>query len=196
VKDDPAEEDPKGPAAEARICTRSDVAAQYEQHHKKLREVAERFFEGKRPDAAENAVMDVFLRLSKLAGEGETADQGDGWAPYLRRAVRNSCIDIVRKEKKERERFPEGDPKHQRIIDADPLGDAVVADRQARQRIARLKPALANLDENELAIIRHKFWDEWTDRKIGDALGTSGQAVGQRLKTILKRLHEEVTKGE
>jgi len=150
------EEDPQGPAADARICTPSDVAAQYTQHHEDLHKVAKRFFEGKRPDVAENAVMDVFLRLSKLAEQQKLTDKGEGWGPYLRRAVRNSCTDIVRKEKKERERFPEGDPEQPPTIDADPLGDAVVANVQARRNIARLRPALAKLTENELAIIRHK----------------------------------------
>ena len=95
-----AEEDPEGPAADARICTRSDVAAQYARHHEVLDRVAKRYFSGKHDDLAENAVMNVFLRLSKQADAGKLRDKGEDWGPYLRRAVRNSCTDVARKEVK------------------------------------------------------------------------------------------------
>lgn len=189
-------EDPRGPVAGARICTPSDVAAQYGRHHKSLEKVANRFFEGKRKDVAENAVMDVFLRLTENAKAGKLTGKGEDWGPYLRQAVRNSCTDIVRQEKRERERFPEGDPELERIVAFDPLGDAVAEDDLTRRRTAGLKPALATLDDTERAIIWHTFWDGWTDKRIGDSLGTSGQAVGQRKKTILQKLHKEVTKDE
>ena len=196
MTDDQREEEPRGPAVGARICTTSDVAAQYARHHESLARVATRFFEGKRRDAAENAVMDVILRLTESAEAGQLTDKGEDWGPYLRQAVRNSCIDIVRRERKELERFPEGDPEHERILDLDPLGDAVAEQDLTRRRIARLKPALATLDETELAIIWHTFWNGATDKQIGDRLGTSGQAVGQRKRTILKKLLKEVTRDE
>jgi RNA polymerase sigma factor (sigma-70 family) len=196
VSSEPTEADPEGPDADARICTASDVAAQYKQHHESLRQFANRFFDGKRPDAAEDAVMAVFAHLVKLAGKQKLTDKGERWGAYLRGAVRRSCINIVRAETRDRERFPAGDPEQERIIDVDPLGDGVVADDQARRRLARLDGALATLEESQLAIVKHAFWDGWTNKKIGDTLGTSGQAVGQRLKTVLKRLHEEVTRDE
>ena len=70
----------------------------------------------------------------------------------------------------------------------------MVTDLQERRHLTKLKPALAKLDEKELLIIKLKFWDEWTNKQIGEAVGTSGQAVGERLKTILKKLRKEVTK--
>lgn len=190
------DEDPLGPAAAGRTCTREDVAAQYAQHHGSLKRVAERFFEGRRKDAAQNAVMIVIVRLIESAVAGTLTNKGDDWGPYLRQAVRNSCIDIVRQEKKERERFPDGDPELERIVDLDPLGDALADVDLSGRRAARLKSALARLDAAEHAIIWHTFWDGWTDRQIGHSLGTSGQAVGQRKKTILKKLLKEVTKDE
>jgi len=190
-----AEEDPEGPAADARICTLSDVAAQYARHHEDLARVAKRYFSSRHDDLAENAVMNVFLRLSKQADAGKLRDKGEDWGPYLRRAVRNSCTDVARKEVKNRDlREPSTDAD--RSTDADPLGDAVVTDLQERRHLTKLKPALAKLDEKELLIIKLKFWDEWTNKQIGEAVGTSGQAVGERLKTILKKLRKEVTKDE
>lgn len=196
MRHDQAEGDPRGPATGARICTPSDVAAQYGRHHQTLGRVADWFFEGQRKDAAENAVMDVFRRLTESAMAGQLTDKGEDWGPYLRRAIRNACTDIVRQEKKERERFPKGDPEFEQIVDLDPLGDAVAENDLDMRRTARLKPALAALDDTERAIIRHTFWGGWSDRQIGDSLGTSGQAVGQRKKTILKKLLKEVTKDD
>lgn len=188
-----AEEDPEGPAADARICTRSDVAAQYARYHEDLHRVAKRYFSGKHNDLAENAVMDVFLRLSKQADAMKLRDKGEDWLPYLRRAVRNSCTDVARKEKRQRD-LREGPTDTERSTDADPLGDAVVTDLDERRHLTRLKPALGKLDEKEFLIVKHKFWDEWTNKQIGETVGTTGQAVGERLKTILNKLRKEVTK--
>jgi len=35
-----------------------------------------------------------------------------------------------------------------------------------------------------------------TKKQIGEELGITGQAVGDQLKTIIKKCHEEVTKDE
>jgi RNA polymerase sigma factor (sigma-70 family) len=185
-----------GPEAEARLCTDSDVAAQYAQHHVGLRRVAMRVFDGKRPDAADQAVMEVFTKLLDLVRKGRLTDRGDSWGPYLRRAVHNSCISIIRKEKRDREHFPEGDPETERPIDLDPLGDALAHDDETRRRRERLTIAFAALSDRQTTIIVHAFWDEWSNKQIGEALGISGQAVGQQLKTILKKLHEGVTRDE
>jgi RNA polymerase sigma factor (sigma-70 family) len=196
VTSERCDEDQPGPAAAARTCTRSDVAAQYARHHESLKRVTKRFFDSTREDAAQNAVMSVIVRLLDSAEAGTLTDKGDDWGPYLRRAVHNSCIDILRQEKKERERFPRGDPDLERIVDLDPLGDALADVDLSARREGRLKFALGTLDDTEHAIIWRTFWDGWTDRQIGASLGTSGQAVGQRKKTILKKLLKEVTKDE
>lgn len=196
MSSEPTETDPQGPDTDARLCTPSDVAAQYERHQKMLHEVAGRFFNGKRPDAAQDAVMYVFTHLVEVALNGRLTDKGDRWRPYLWSAVQRNCIDIVRRETKDRERFPAGDPRRERITDVDPIGDGLAADDQARRQMARLGDALATLDEDQLTIIKNAFWDGWTNRKIGQSLGISGQAVGQRLKTVIKKLHEEVTRDD
>jgi RNA polymerase sigma factor (sigma-70 family) len=192
----PAEADSESPDALARICTASDVAAQYQQHHQSLRHVAQRFFDGRRPEDADDAVMAVIVHLLKLADDQKLTDKGESWGAYLRRAVRHSCVDIIRAETRNQKRSRAEQLEQGRVVDADPLGDGVVADDQARRRRARLVGALATLDEDQLAIVKHAFWDGWSHKRIGEALGTTGQAVGQRLKTVLKKLHEEVTRDE
>lgn len=190
-----AGEDAHGPGADARICTQSDVAVQFEQHHERLRKAAERFFEGRRPDLVDEAIGIVFAHLMDLVEKEEVIDKGDRWGGYLRRAVLNCCVDLVRREIRFRNRFPEGDPETPRIIDHDPLGDEVADADLMRERQARLNAVVANLSERQITIIRHKM-NGWTNKQIGEELGISSQAVGEQLRNALKWLHEEVTTDE
>lgn len=194
VSDEPLETGTDGPSPAARLCTKSDLAAQYARHHERLHQFAGSFFRGRRPEAAEDAVMLVFTHLMDLAEKGELTDKGATWEPYLRRAIRNRCIDIIREEKRTREHFPPGDESKQRVVTLDPLGDAVSERDEAACRLNRLRVALAGLSDRHAVIIKLKFWDLLTDKQIGETLGISGQAVGQQLRTALKRLNEEVTK--
>lgn len=196
MNDERAAPSARGTAEPARLCTQSDVAAQYAQHHARLRQVAGGVFGGQHPETADEAIMFVFTRLLDLVEEGRLTDKGDMWGPYLRQAVRNRCIDLLREEIRERRRFPKGDPDRPQVVDPDPLGDAVADSDETRRRLARLPRGVASLSDRHAAIIKHKFWDLWSDKKIGETLGITGQAVGQQLRTALKRLHEEVTKDE
>lgn len=183
------------PGEDARVCTPSDLAAQYQQHHESLRRAANRFFDGKRPDLADEAMGLLFAHLLELVQERKVTDRGEGWPAYLRRAILNRCVDLVRSEKKTRDRFPPGDPEEPRIIDHDPLGDYVAAADLARRRQERLNTAVENLTERQVTIVRHVLNGE-TNKQIGEKLGITGQGVGEQLKTIIKKCHEEVTKDE
>lgn len=195
MNDDTTETGPQGPGADARICTQSDVAAQYQRNHQWLRDVAERFFDGNRPDMADEAIGLVFAHLLELVEEEKLTDRGEGWHGYLRKAVLNRCVDLVRAEKKTRERFPAGNPEEPRIIDHDPLGDFAAAEDLTRRRQAKLNTAVANLTDRQITIVRGVLNGE-TNKKIGEELGITGQGVGDQLKTIIKKCHEEVTKYE
>ncbi|WP_228941539.1 sigma-70 family RNA polymerase sigma factor [Nocardioides sp. Leaf374] len=187
--------DSDDPGKDARVCTPSDVAAQYRQHHDWLRKVANRFFDGKRPDLADEAIGLLFAHLLELVEEQKLTDLGEGWRGYLRRAVLNRCVDLVRTEKKTRERFPPGDPEAPRIIDRDPLGDYAAAEDLAHRRQEKLNTAVESLTGRQVTIVRHVLKGE-TNKQIGEELGISGQAVGAQLKTIIKKCHEEVTEDE
>jgi RNA polymerase sigma factor (sigma-70 family) len=195
VKDGTTETDSQGPGADARICTQSDVAAQYQRNQQWLRDVAERFFAGNRPDMADEAIGLVFAHLLELVEEEKLTDRGEGWRGYLRKAGLNRCVDLVRAEKKTRERFPPGNPEEPRIIDRDSLGDIAAAEDLARRRQAKLNIAVANLTDRQITIVRGVLNGK-TNKKIGEELGITGQGVGDQLKTIIKKCHEEVTKDE
>lgn len=195
MNDDQTDTDPKGPAADARICTQSDIAVQYKLNHEWLRRVAERFFDGKRPDLADEAIGLVFAHLLELVEENKLTNKGEGWRGYLRKAVLNRCVDLVRAEKKARERFPAGDSEESQFIDHDPVGDYAAAEDLARRRQPRLNAAVAKLTDRQVMIVRYVL-NGYTNKQVGEELGISGQAVGDQLKTIIKRFQEEVTKDE
>ena len=190
-----ADDDPDDQGEDARVCTSSDVAVQYKQNHKWLRSVAERFFDGKRPDMADEAIALVFAHLLELVEDEKLTDRGEDWRGYLRKAVLNRCVDLVRAEKKTRARFPAGNPEEPRIIDPDPLGDYAAAEDLARRRQEKLNAAVEKLTDRQVTIVRGVLNGQ-TNKQIGEDLGITGQGVGDQLKTIIKRCHEEVTKDE
>ena len=190
-----ADDDPDDRGEAPRVCTPSDVALQYKHNHEWLRSVAERFFDGKRHEMADEAVALVFAHLLELVKDERFTDRGEGWRSYLRKAVLNRCVDLVRAEKKARERFPAGNPEEPRIINHDPLGDYAAGEDLARRRQEKLNSAVENLTDRQIAIVRGVL-NGRTNKQIGEELGITGQGVGDQLKTIIKKCHEEVTKDE
>jgi RNA polymerase sigma factor (sigma-70 family) len=195
VTDNLAEEDLQGPSADARICTQSDVGAQYKKYHQWLRDTAGRRFPSQSEDLINDAVSIVFVRLLAQADEGVLTDKGENWRPYLRRTVLNQCVDLIRKDMTFRNTASTEDPRAPRHIDRDPLGDQVADDDLVRRRQPKLNDAVANLSQRQVTLLEHVF-DGQTNKQIGEALGISGQAIGQQLKTITSRIGEEVTKDE
>jgi RNA polymerase sigma factor (sigma-70 family) len=179
----------------ARTCTRSDVAAQYAKYHQWLRDTAGRRFPSQSADLINDAVSISFMHLLDQADKGELTDKGENWGPYLRRMVLNKCVDLIRSDMTFRKTASREDPESPRHVDPDPLGDEVANDDLVRRRQAKLNKAVANLNQRQTAILTHLL-DGWTNKQIGEALGITGQAVGQQLKTLINHLREEVTKDE
>lgn len=195
MTDNLAEEDPQGPGADARICTQSDVAAQYAKHHRWLRDTAGRRFPSQSADLINDAVSIVFVRLLNQADKGELNDKGEGWGPYLHRMVLNQCVDLIRQEVTFQNTASSEDPERPRHVNHDPLGDEVANDDLVRRQQSKLDDAVANLAERHVTILE-RVLDGQTNKQIGEALGISGQAVGQQLKTITSKMREEVTDDE
>lgn len=194
MTEDLAEGDGQGPLV-ARSCTQSDVAAQYAKYHQWLRDAACRRFPSQSDDLINDAVSITFIHLLDQADKGELTDKGESWRPYLRRMVLNKCVDLIRRDIAFRKTASGEDPESPRHIDPDPLGDEVANEDHVRRRQTKLNEAVANLSQRQATILTYVL-DGWTNKQIGEALGISGQAVGQQLKTILNHLREEVTNNE
>ena len=177
------------------IPTQRDVAALYDEHHGAMRRVASRFFDGKRPQDADDAVMAVVVRLMEMKADGRLIEQGEHWRPYLLRAAHNACVSITRRDSPLVPPEPDGTPREP-ITDWDPLGNGFVDQAQHQELLAKLQRALSTLTDKQRSIIRHKIWDNWTNERIGRTLGVSGQAVSQQYKTALGHLRKEVERNE
>lgn len=195
MTDNLADEDLEGPGTDARICTQSEVGAQYQKYHQWLRDTAGRFFRSQSEDLVNDAVGIVFVRLLAQADEGVLTDKGETWGPYLRRMVLNQCVDLIRQDVTFRNLASRDDPENPRHIDRDPIGDQVANDDLVLRRQPEINDAVANLSQRQITLLE-RVLDGQTNRQIGEALGISGQAVGQQLKTITSRISEEVTKDE
>jgi RNA polymerase sigma-B factor len=67
------------------------------------------------------------------------------------------------------------------------------ADEYATAEAAMIvRPALEELDEHDRAIIRMRFWDDMTQKEIGDRIGVTQMQVSRRISRIVEALREVV----
>ncbi|MFE2755357.1 RNA polymerase sigma factor [Actinosynnema sp. NPDC059335] len=175
--------------------TRVDVPALYQRYHAVLHAYATRFLPSDRHADANDAMMTVFKRLVDMKAEGRLQEQPN-WEAYLKLAVKNACLDILRTDRDHEELDPE-DPWIHREAPADPTGDTVV-DAVSRQEELRLaNAAFEVLDATDVRlrpIVIGKLIEERTNRDIGAQLDLTGQRVGQLYEKALTLLQEEVNR--
>jgi RNA polymerase sigma factor (sigma-70 family) len=172
-------------------ATRVDVAALYQQHHRRLRKHARQRLPNHLDHEADTALMTVFTKLLDMTIDGRLTEP-DNWEAYLVRAVTNACHDIVKSTSKNDEEIDEDDPRIHRDTPTDPTGDTAAdrADRAGRTRLA--KAALDTLEPRLRTIAFGILGHERSNRDLGIELGLTGQRVGQLCKTALQQLRDEV----
>lgn len=109
----------------------------YEAHHSQVLRVCRRFF--RRPEDAEDAAAEVFLKLHTVL---EKKDEAHPFRPWVCQVAGRHCIDTLRRRKREREAIVEGSDL---TIFADrstpsPLSQVLLkeSDRQLREELNRL----------------------------------------------------------
>lgn len=127
---------------------------------------------------AEEVVQESFVRLHERDG---SIAQPRAW---LYRCVKNLCLNHHRKAWRE-ESYEEGV--------AEAVGDAKSEPDQAldrREQLAVLRCGLAGLPEQDLELVRRKYFERETYEEIGKATGMKSGTVGYRLHSALKQLAE------
>jgi RNA polymerase sigma factor (sigma-70 family) len=138
------------------------------------------------PQAAEDLVQDIYLRLSGLDQPTEIQNP----IGYLYRLGSNLMLDRLRGER--RAAFRDGawlESQSTRIgaheVSADPSPEAAVA---ARQRLALLTEALSELGPQTRKVFRmHKF-EGLSHPEVAAAIGISRSAVEKHMMAALKHL--------
>jgi RNA polymerase sigma factor (sigma-70 family) len=136
--------------------------------------------------AAEDLVQDIYVRLSGLEVSGEIQSP----MAYLYRLGSNLMLDRLRGERRTAHRDGAWlDSQTTRVgiheISAEPSAEAAVA---ARQRLAHLTEALAELSPQTQRVFRmHKF-EGLSHPEVAAALGISRSAVEKHMMAALKHL--------
>lgn len=74
------------------------------------------------------------------------------------------------------------------------LSDYIGAEQTDLARIegrATIAPLIARLEPRERLILRLRFFDDWSQQRIGERLGISQMQVSRLLRTILTKLHDQ-----
>ncbi len=118
---------------------------------------------------AEELVQDCFVRLSTLLSGGGAPDRPGA---YLRTMVVNACRSAQRRARLEATRRP--DPR--------PEAEPTAAEE--------LRDALAQLNERQRAAIVLKYYADWSEADIAQALGCRPGTVKSLTHRALARLRE------
>jgi len=138
------------------------------------------------PTAAEDLVQDIYVRLSGLDRPPELQNP----MAYLYRLGSNLMLDRIRGERRMAHRDGAWlDSQTTRLggheVSAEPSAETAVA---ARQRLARLTEALAELSPQTQRVFRmHKF-EGLSHPEVAAALGISRSAVEKHMMTALRHL--------
>ena len=137
---------------------------------------------------AADAVQDVLLRLCDPARDGEGfPTEEPAVRAWLFKAVRNRCIDLLRKE-----------GRMSLIDDAPPAALRLASDEEPShlaERRDEARSALAALDRLpplQREALRLKFSGELSYREIADAMGKSVSHVGVLIHDGLKTLRQQL----
>lgn len=168
----------------ARVCVRdrAALAELYERHGTMVYSIALKFLRD--PSRAEDLTHDVFLVIWEHP-ERYRPEIGP-FAPWFYRVARNRSIDILRRARRETQ---PGDQNLFEMLlpdtDPDPSEQAGV-----RVESRRARDALAELPDNQRAVIELAYFSGMTQREMAEYLGEPLGTIKTRVRTGLLRLRE------
>lgn len=137
------------------------------------------------PDAAEDVVQDVFLRL----GRDRTFDPGrGGLGPYLRLLARSRALDqhrSARAAERTRERWARAEPRD--LPYAEP-GEAVMSSREH----SRVRAAVAALPPTQREAIALVYWGDLSTAEVAARTAAPLGTTKSRVRLGLTRLREDM----
>ena len=148
-------------------------------------------------ELARDAVQDVLLRLcdpASAAFEGLPTDE-PALRAWLFKAVRNRCIDLLRKEG--RMSLLENHPSNptavpMRLVRGDPDADDPARAAERRESAGIALAALDRLPPLQREAVRLKFSGELSYKQIAETMGKSVSHVGVLIHEGLKSLRQQL----
>ena len=129
--------------------------------------------------AAEDAIHQVFFKMMKM---GNSILQIESHDVYLRKAVRNECYDIIKKQ----ERFKCLAKK----LSSMPIIEALSKKESNEEERELLERAIKKLSPKEREVLHMKVYENKTLSEIGNIIGVSVNTVASRYRYALRKLRQ------
>jgi len=128
------------------------------------------------PDAAQDLVQSVFLRLAKRPRFTILNPRS-----FVLRCIYRAHVDLVRRDSTRRQMLEKLALEPEPCFPAEPDGD---------EKIAELLEKLAALPEEQRVVVHLKTWEQRTFRQIADILGIPANTAASRYRYALDKLRE------
>ncbi len=119
-------------------------------------------------DATQDIFTKIFLNLAKFSGKSQ-------FSTWLYSITYNYCIDIIRKDKKNKSIFSDEMERAPDVVED--LDDQELL----QMRVDRLKIVLDRIPEGDKAILLMKYTDDFSIMEIAETLGKSESAVKMKI---------------
>ena len=129
-------------------------------------------------EAARDIVSDAFANIWKNHKQIDASKINS----YLHMAVRNRCLDYLRKEKR-KNRFEEAYPRLYSEIDSEEW-------REREERIAELMAAVRELPERTQWVLRQRYEERRSYQEIADELGISLNGMKKLMSRTFVQLRD------
>lgn len=132
---------------------------------------------------AEDAVADAFLGVAKTFSKFSSLDEEDK-IPYLIRAVKNSALNVVRREK---------NTKYNAPIESLMSEEEPSVDFFEQADLNELIRAVKTLDERYKSALTYKIYYNMSIDEISDVMGVSRRTVSYYLKKAREEIEQKIT---
>jgi RNA polymerase sigma-70 factor, ECF subfamily len=136
-------------------------------------------------DAAEDAAQETFLRVFQHL---QRYDQKRPFATWLLSIAAHYCIDRLRRRKLAIFSMDEADESDAGFDLPDPASPDPEAESMKKEERDRLHGLLRNLEPTDRAAIVMRYWDDFSEAEIAEALNLSVSAVKSRLHRARRAL--------
>ncbi len=132
--------------------------------------------------AAQDAMQDIFMKIFLNLASFSEKSQFSTWIYSI---TYNYCIDILRKEKKEKMLFADEPERAERVAEAD-VTDAFLMEME----VGRLKLILEAVPTSDKLILLMKYQDDMSIREIAETLQKTESAIKMKIKRAKQRAQE------
>lgn len=170
----------------ARAGDRNAFGSLVTRHQRRIWLVCRQYVGVDEADAAsQDALIKALTRLDAFDGRAQ-------FATWVTRIAINTCLDILRKRRREGLRLVEADDENPACMDIP--DDRAGPEEQARQHqtITRLREAEAELSERQREVFRLRFYAEMSLEEIANSLEIHTGTVKTLLHRAVHRLRKEL----